>query len=261
MRRVRLSWARPKRLGEAQLHEMYALFQRYYKDVDSDRFRADLSEKDLVFLFADRARPPGRQLIGFSTIFRRSATVRRRRASFLFSGDTVMAAEYWGLPHLKTAFFVYILLAKLRSPLNPVYWMLISKGYKTYMMMIRNFGFAFPRRDQPNHPDAQAAMDTFYSEKFGDCYEPSTGLIKHPVCLGAVADGLAQPTPAAREHPDVAFFLDRNPNFHVGEELACVAEVRFADFPRHVRKYVLGPVARPLSRAVGRPKLVEKTGY
>jgi hypothetical protein len=258
-RLLKTVWARPTRLSEARLDEMYDLFQRYYKNVAAERFRADLSEKDLVFLFLDKARHHVRQVIGFSTIYRRRATVRGRSVSFLFSGDTVMAADYWGLPHLKTAFFVYILLAKLRSPLSPVYWMLISKGYKTYMMMVRNFGFAFPRRDRPNHPAAQAAMDEFYAQKFGAAYAPETGLITHPVSLGAVADGLAQPTPAASEHPDVAFFLERNPRFHDGVELACLAEVRFADFPQHLRKYVLAPVARAVAKALGRPKMVEKS--
>ncbi len=49
-----------------------------------------------------------------------------------FSGDTIIEKEYWGNRALTCAMYRYIVSFKLRYPLVPVYWILISKGFKTY---------------------------------------------------------------------------------------------------------------------------------
>jgi len=45
------------------------------------------------------------------------------------------------------AFAKHLLLAKIRTPGRRVYWFLISKGYKTYLLLARTFLGFLPRRD------------------------------------------------------------------------------------------------------------------
>ena len=49
----------------------------------------------------------------------------------------------------------------------------------------------------------------------------------------------AYPDEKAKKNHHVKHFLKLNPNFYKGEELACMAEIRFSDFAKHISKYFL----------------------
>ena len=221
------------RLTEQEKREMYRLFEQYYVDVSFASFCSDLSEKTHILRFRSNGR-----LVGFSTIFRKRFR-SLRKATYLFSGDTVLHRNFWSSKALQKSFFWYILKSKIRSPFKPVYWMLISKGYKTYLMMRRNFSRSFPRFDSPVPAKLKCAMDTFYRFKFGEAYDPEKNLICFRTSHGAVRGLLAAPQPSATGNPDIAYFLQVNPEYRNGTELACIAEIRFRDFLGHIAKYFL----------------------
>jgi hypothetical protein len=226
-------------LSERDLREMFLLFSEYYIDVDFNQFKNDLSEKTHVFMFLDKSR-----CVGFSTIFRKR--IEGVRAGYcLYSGDTVLHSDYWGSKILQTTFFRYIVETKLLSPFEPVYWMLISKGYKTYLLMRRNFDSSYPRVDRATPQNLQSAMNAFYQLKFGSCFNPDTGLIRFERPMGAVKGTIADPPSDLKtKDRDVRYFLDKNPGYRNGDELACIAEIRFRDFLSHIPKYFLKPLRR-----------------
>ena len=129
---------------------MWQLFFRYYADVGREAFFADLSRKSRVILIRDR---DSYEVKGFSTIETYETEVWGRRVAVLFSGDTVVDREGWGQTALQIAFLKFIIRYKLSHPLMPVYWFLISKGYKTYLLLSRNFPTYWPRHDRETpHP-------------------------------------------------------------------------------------------------------------
>jgi len=223
-------------LGEEEARRMFALFERYYADVTFEQFQADLREKTDVLLFfeAEPGQPrrwPGR-VIGFSTVMR-STLPAVPGATFLFSGDTVVEAAWQGGGLLQRAFFLLMLRTRLRHPWQPVYWMLISKGYKTYLLMTHHFPRGFPRHDAPTPPELQRAMEAYYRARYPGALDPSSGIIDFGESRGAVRGRLAEPTSEALADPGVGFFLARNPGWREGKELACIAEIRWRDFARH----------------------------
>lgn len=228
-------------LSDEMIAEMYHLFEIYYVDITTEQFRKDLFEKTHVFIFRSRA---NRELVGFSTIFRKPIPAIAP-GLFIFSGDTVLREDYWGSKILQKVFYRYIVQSKILSPIQPVYWMLISKGYKTYMMMRRNFSYSFPESGRPTPSDAQLILDRFYHWKFGDTYDPKTGLITFDTAKGAVKGGIADPSEAHAQDPSVRFFLERNPDYRKGVELACMAEIRASDLLGHVPKYFSPFTRRP----------------
>lgn len=233
MKRVEKRTVATRWLTEQEKREMYGLFEEYYVDVSFQRFCEDLSEKTHLFSFHADGR-----LVGFSTIFRKRVSCLGR-ATYLFSGDTVLHRDFWGAKALQKSFFWYILSSKVRSPFHPVYWMLMSKGYKTYLMMRRNFSKSFPRFDAPIPVKLKRAMDKFYRLKFGDAYDAERNLIRFRTAHGAVKGLLAAPEPSARGNPEIAYFLQANSDYRSGTELACIAEIRFRDFLGHIAKYFL----------------------
>jgi hypothetical protein len=215
----------PVRSLEARVvDEAFSLFQEAYDGADRARFERDLREKDQIILLHDRMTGA---LKGFSTVL-----VRRmpgaRRATVVFSGDTVIHRDYWGQKQLQIAFVRILLLLKARAPFTPLYWFLISKGYRTYMLLANAFPRAVPRHDRAEDPALRAALDTLAEQRFGAAYDPARGIVR----LAAherVRDGLAPITPRHLANAHVRFFAARNPGHVLGDELACLALVRLVD--------------------------------
>lgn len=214
--------------------DMFRLLERYYADVSFEQFCADLVEKDHVFSFWY-----GNRLIGFSTVMCKPQA-EPVKAVYIFSGDTVIDEDFWGGKFLQAAFSRYLFKTKRANLFRPVFWMLISKGYKTYLMMRRNFPMSFPSpyRQIPRH--MKSVRDEYYAGKFGSAYRAQTGLIVFDRSQGAVRGDLAVPPGKALEDADVAHFVRCNPDYERGDELACVAEIRLRDCLALVPKYLLG---------------------
>lgn len=240
MKTVRCRRVSVTRIDEENVSEMFSLFSQYYQDVDLQTFRDDLREKNECMILytpmlTDEHRTsgcvPGR-IVGFSTI-RRDREPGLFGATYLFSGDTVLDKRCWGHRLLERAFFWTILREKLRAPWRPLYWMLISKGFITYLMMVRNFPSSHPRHDRAMPEPIRRRMDLYYARRYGANYHPDEGLIRFDAGHGAVRGKLAAPKGAMHADPDVAYFVRRNPGYEHGDELACLAQIRARDFALH----------------------------
>lgn len=211
------------RLGAADREEMFALFARYYDRVTREQFEADLAGKQRLIRMFDQT---GR-LSGFSTIQLIEGREGRRRTLTLFSGDTVVDRDCWGQKWLQRAFSRELLRLRLRHPLRRLYWFLISKGYKTYLLMRNNFTM-YPNHERPTPPAVQATLDRVARLKFGDRYQAARGVVSFE--QGAAVKPEAADVPALdAAAPDVRFFLERNPGWVNGDELCCLAELRLLE--------------------------------
>lgn len=211
-------------LDEASLARMFALFDAYYEEVSFDVFHADLSRKDDVILLFDE----GGDIQGFSTMKNVVVSVHGRTVRGLFSGDTVVAKAYWGQRVLGRAFLAYLFRKKARHPLSPFWWLLISKGFKTYLLMANNFQEYYPRFEQETPAEAQAILDAFARALYPDEYDAKTGLISFERSHGHVRCGIADITPELLENPKIAYFQQKNPTWPAGTELACIARMTWS---------------------------------
>ena len=201
---------------------MFELMEKYYENVDWDQFVKDLSKKDQVILLKDSIK--GNQIQGFSTVLHVSLSQNQGRG--IFSGDTVVDREYWGQRTLGHAFLKHLWLQKMKHPFRPLYWFLMSKGYKTYLMMANNFSEYYPRFDRPTPVGFRKIMDEFYSQLYPNHYESQFGLIRFngpasrlKVDVVPISETLLQ------AHPKVAFFESANPDWKIGTELCCIAKM------------------------------------
>jgi hypothetical protein len=243
-----------ERLSDADRRAMYALFSRYYEEIAPDRFSRDLDGKDYVILLHDEH--GGIQ--GFSTIkhleVRVPGDARVHRG--LFSGDTVVAEEFWGQRVLGQLFLRHLFVQKLRHPFVPYYWMLISKGYKTYLLMANNFAEHYPRYEAATPAPMQQILDAFATTLFPTAYRPATGLIDFEHSLGQVKAGVAAITAEMLAHPRIAFFAERNPTWVRGTELACLARMTWTMPMYYGAKAVWIKWARLGQQLLGQPEAV-----
>ena len=223
-------------LKSAQREGLWALFSQFYEHVERASFLADLEAKDDIILLWS----PAGTVAGFSTLQLQALPVSSlpgEEASagellVVFSGDTIIEPRYWGQTALQVAFFHYVVNVKQQHRDEQVYWHLISKGYKTYLLMTRNFPNCWPRvgRETPALP--AKILDHISRERFGSAWYPGRGIIQHAASMGRLREQVAPIGEPLLADPDIAFFVAHNPGHVDGDELSCLAAVD-EDFIRY----------------------------
>jgi hypothetical protein len=208
---------------------MWRLVQESYDGATESRFVEDLFDKSHVILL----RSEDGDLQGFSTLQVTDHECGGRKYRAIFSGDTVLREKFWGNGHLARAFGAYILKVRLKtlltSPRTIVYWFLLSKGFKTYLIMANNFSQYFPRPDRPTPSEVDQIRLHYYSQKYlqTKCHfdEASGILIPEPSRRMRLKHGVAGPPAGDKQNMKTDYFVHANPNWSQGEELACIARV------------------------------------
>ncbi len=223
---------------------MWGVFRFAYDDVARERFESDLASKTDVILLHDGGDD---RIVGFSTLVTSAHVVQGRQVVAVFSGDTIIEPAYWGQTALQRAFLSYVVRCKLRHPLTPVYWFLITKGYKTYLLLARNFPEHWPRYDQATPAWQAAVIDEFARSRYADEYQPALGILRHKDAVGKLKSDVAPIEGALLDYPDIRFFVERNPGHADGDELCSIGRVN----SRLWASYMTKLARRALSHATG----------
>ena len=212
-------------VSEHDRDRLFNIFHRYYAHVTRVQFDADFFAKDHVILL----RSPDHVVQGFSTLRNLELTHRGKRVRLVFSGDTVVEKEFWGQGTLGVEFLKYLFKQMLRAPLTPLYWFLISKGYKTYLLMANNFDEHWPRHEEATPQHEHQLMQQAATTLFGDNYDHECGLVRFAKSPGHLKRGVASVSDDLRDrNPRVDFFVQRNPTWLEGSELVCLARMRWS---------------------------------
>ena len=217
---------------DAQRREtMHKVYGSYFEATTAARFEADLANKTHVLLLFDAADV----LRGFSTLALYDFHFDGVRGRALFSGDTIVQHQFWGEQTLPLAWLELAGSFKAQQPCAPLYWFLITKGYRTYRYLPLFAKHYYPNHCESSPPRLQLVLDHLANERFGPCYDPATGVISFPESLGHLAPPWADVPVTIAQRPEVAFFLRRNPGYVRGDELACITELCSENLRRRAR--------------------------
>ena len=208
-------------ISSAEAHEMFVIFARHYDCVTEEKFCTDLAEKDCVLMLRDDF---GR-ICGFSTQKLLRVSVGGLRVRAVFSGDTIVDRAHWGEQELGRCWCRYVSAIHDEEPDVPLYWFLISKGYRTYLYLPLFFERFYPNCEATTPEFEQSVLNALATAKFPLNYRPEAGVIEFPKSHGQLKPHLAEIPERRLGHPHVRFFLERNPRFASGCELACLAEI------------------------------------
>ena len=211
--------------------EMFKLFARFYDDVSSAQFMTDLADKNEVILAFDSG---NKNLQGFSTIKIYDFQLDNQEVKVMFSGETTM----------HRAFFNFVVRTKMRHPLTPFYWFLISKGYKTYLSLARNVPKHWPRHDERTPQFDARLLDRLASERFGKAWHADLGLLKFDRCMGRLKAGVAPIDIQLLNNPQIRFFQEKNPQHQEGDELCCLGKINWQVFTHFIAKMAEKNLAR-----------------
>lgn len=236
---------------------MFEVFSKYYLNTSFEQFLSDLSLKDVVFLLKDAS---SREIKGFSTLVNLYVDVDGQEQRGCFSGDTILEKEYWGQGTLGIAFLRYLFVQKLKNPFKPLYWFLISKGYKTYLLMANNFRNHYPRHERETPLKEKNIIAAFSKTLYGEYFDDSTGVISFSNI--ASKDCLkAEITPITKElllkNDRIKYFARKNPNWEEGHELACVAEMTLG-MPLYYQFKIMRKQWKKMSKSFSPTPVVQK---
>lgn len=206
-------------LDGALVDAMFALHAQYFDACDRARFDHDLANKRYVIVLDSP-----HALAGFSTVAVDRHDTVSGPALVLFSGDTIIDRDWWGDQTLSRSFARLAGALHAAMPELPLYWLLISKGHRTYRYLA-----LFSRRYFPHHeredPQLRVLAEQFASARFGAEYDPALGVIRFEQSHGHLKADIAGIPAHVAARPEAAFFLARNPGYREGDELVCLTRL------------------------------------
>ena len=220
------SIARVADLDEVVRAEMFRLYDQFYGGTSEELFLHDLSDKTYAIILRDG----DQALQGFSSIKVWRDEFKSGPAQVLYSGDTIVHKDHWGQQDLVAAWGRLSGAVKSEAPDIPLYWFLLVKGHRTYRYLRTFYRIFFPAHNRETPPEFQAIMDQLARKKFGEFYNPETGVVSFPESRGHLKPEFAEIPEKDKRRPDVQYFLQRNPGYVDGDELICLTELSHENF-------------------------------
>lgn len=226
-------------LSASELATMFGLLSLEFLGVSRHDFLRDLEEKESVLLL--RTEHSYGEMVGFSTIMSFELPIASRKVMAVFSGDTTVLPQYRHSTGFGVEIGRYFLRAIELFSGHEVYYVLISKGWRTYKVLPFFFKEFSPAYDASPRLDDKEVIDAFGAMKYPREYNPSKGMIIFSKETQRLIPGSIDALP--RENPDqhIRYFLEKNPTYLSGTELVCVAPVRESNFTPVFRR-----ILRPL---------------
>lgn len=215
-------------LSTGERQRMFELMLLYYDGMNLEQFEADLTEKQAVMLMRDTSH----KIIGFSTCMILDLTVDGIEIKGFFSGDTIVHEAYRKTTLLAAELGKNFLMLLRESPNIPCYWMLISKGCRTYCLLPLFFNEWYPRFNDITPTYAKRIMEVFAEMKYPKQYDRERGIIAFQGITEALKLRVADADELRLQNPHVRFFAERNPNHMQGDELVCLAHIAVENFSK-----------------------------
>lgn len=222
-------------LNTRDREDLFALMEQHYENVERPRFDADLLAKDSVLVLRDS----GDLIRGFTTLKVYTIDVNGQPVRLVFSGDTIVHRDYWGeleLPRI----WIRAVHSLVKDCGLPAYWLLISKGYKTYRFLPVYFHTFFPCHNSATPPFEKSVMDTFGRLKYPGHYDPRSGVIDLHGERDYLKSELADVPARHLRDPHIGFFLQQNPGYARGDELVCLTRLDPQNIKPSGMKYLEG---------------------
>lgn len=213
---------------------MRDLLKRHFDGVDPSQFERDLAEKTHVLRIWKEGK-----LIGFSTLLAYREEVGEDGCNIIYSGDTIMDPEGWGSPVLARGWISMVKQVQAALPPGRCFWLLLSAGFRTYRFLPVFWREFWPRYDQETPDEIVALSAEVARRRFGERYDNATGVVRFDL-PHRLRGPLAMVPEGRLTDPHVAFFLERNPGWRVGDELVCFTEIADGNLTSAGRRMIRG---------------------
>lgn len=220
MNKIYFTISKRSELSPEMIETMFQIMCDHYENTFYENFIHDLNQKNYVISLhqADT-----HQLVGFSTQQFFMLPYKGTERGVLFSGDTIIHHDYWGSFELPLAFGNLMIDLIHQHPNNELYWLLISKGARTYRFLPVFFREYYPAVHVETPESIKEWMDFLGEYKFGKQYKKYKGILE-AIPGGQFLKNNYQPD-EKREQEHIKFFNEKNPGYTHGDELLCITKL------------------------------------
>ena len=228
---------------------MFKIYEKYYENANRGKFESDLMNKDKVIVLKTKVDD---EIQGFSTLKHINLVLKcGKKVRGIFSGDTIIEKAFWGDKALNLAFSLYLFKEKYKRPFSPLYWFLISKGFKTYLLLANNFPEYYPHPKKSTPGEMEEIIDDFSIANYPNAYNRKTKTL----CFGEGYDSLKKAVAPVDEvllnrYEKIRFFIEKNPNWEQGEELVCLGVFNWK-VPANVIFKIFSKVKKSMLKLLG----------
>lgn len=208
-----------RKLGSAEIAEMYRLFSSHFERVSESRFRADLAAKDWVIRIRDDS-----QLLGFTSVRLLHRNANGKPLDLIYSGDTIVKPEARSTTLLARTWIDSVRRIGQWCGNPQLHWLLLVSGFRTYRLLPVFWKEFYPSYRGDTPVEVRSTMSTLAASLFGPDYLPDAGVVR-----------FREPQPLRPElacipdnrfdDPHVQFFAGANPGHFQGDELVCWARL------------------------------------
>ena len=214
-------------IGEKMKQELFNLMNKYYEGMHRKYFFNDLDEKDSVILVKD----DNNIICGFTTIMEIDTIVNGKKIWAIYSGDTIIEKSKWGSWAMFKGFGEVIKRFLDKRKTN-TYWFLVSKGVKTYLLLPLFFKEFYPAYNRAPPKIILQIMHSLGRKKFGTHFYKEKGIIHYEPPRDRIRDNISDIPFSKWKEPHIKFFLERNPEYKIGDELVCLASIKLGNFTK-----------------------------
>jgi hypothetical protein len=212
--------------------EMHRLFAALHETADLPTFLHDLQTNDGAIIVRDGET---KAIGGFITIKRVPLWDGQQQALGVLSGEAVLDPASCGEGALNDAFTRHLLYLWLTSRGVPLYWLLISRSYKAYMLMANNFASYHPRPDGHIDPKLQRLMRQYTETLSPGRYNEARGIVDAGDGGQGLRDDVDPITATMRlQDPVIDYFERSNPGWRIGHQLPCIGEISMSSLKPHL---------------------------
>jgi len=205
---------------------------------ETDRGHAQDAARRHALTALVRARDDGR-LVGSASISVHHVLFGGSMVTAIYTSHVLLRPEARGRNVLQKIGFRCFLAERLRHPFRRIYWFFDTFGWKSYLLLPRNFRHWWPRHDRPTPQREQTLIDRLATRIYGADWRPAQGIVMRSGHK-RLRPGTA-PLEGVRPSPDVDFFIRANPGHAEGDMLVCLCPLSAANwFSAGVRAVVRG---------------------
>ena len=224
----------PDKIIEKEKTEMFLLMHSYYKNVTEENFYNDLSKKDKIIMLMEEE-----VLCGFSTQVLLKRTINNKKTNIVFSGDTIIDKQHNNSFALPIAWGKMMFSILNENPTIPLYWLLTSKGYKTYRYLPVFFNNYFPKPFIKLTSFEKKLLLCVGQELFEEKLDTQRWILKAGAKDQHLRPGVADITESKRTKQEIVYFEKKNPGYMHGDELICLARFSENNIKPFISKKIL----------------------
>ncbi len=216
-------------LSTENKQDLFQLMLEVYDGINWNKFLSDMNQKNYILILYNK----DNAIAGFTTI----QVFDFENKLIIYSGDTVIEEDSRGDIELMRAWWRFSYTIQEKNPAKQVFWLLISKGWRTYKFFPLFLKEIYPTYKCNTPEEIQKFIDRLSHYKFGDSYKNGLVIPEYPDKLKSGKNDIPE---KRREDKDVKFFLEKNPDFYKGNELVCLAELSVSNLTKAGLKLLHG---------------------